>query len=186
MLDAHKHVIVLLQKGNVRDAVTLLAQCQECAEHIGKSIEESEGMDTHAVDSLEMYCEYLYELSKNTDKKKRISLKHQIDDSLNHIKHEIEEFSIDKTKIVFMPYKASMWDCMESVWEAAYADEECEVCVVPIPYYERNEHGRIEKSCYEETSFLRMYLLYIIKIILWNRNIQISYIFIIHMMGLIM
>lgn len=42
----------------------------------------------------------------------------------------------DKFKIVFMPYKADMWTSMASIWENAIADEECEVCVVPIPYYD--------------------------------------------------
>ncbi len=39
-----------------------------------------------------------------------------------------------KNIIVFLPYKASMWDSLESVWRAAYEDKEhCEAYVVPIP-----------------------------------------------------
>ena len=37
-----------------------------------------------------------------------------------------------------MPYKDSMWDSLESVWQAAYADKEhCNAYVVPIPYADR-------------------------------------------------
>ena len=44
-----------------------------------------------------------------------------------------------KKEIVFLPYKASMWDSLESVWQAAYDDKEhCNVYVVPIPYCDRN------------------------------------------------
>ena len=44
-----------------------------------------------------------------------------------------------KKEIVFLPYKASMWDCMETVWRAAYEDREhCNVYVIPIPYCDRN------------------------------------------------
>lgn len=39
-------------------------------------------------------------------------------------------------KVVFMPYKASMWDSLESIWMAADKDERCEALVVPITYYE--------------------------------------------------
>lgn len=39
-------------------------------------------------------------------------------------------------KVVFMPYKASMWDSLESIWMAADKDERCETLVVPITYYE--------------------------------------------------
>lgn len=44
-----------------------------------------------------------------------------------------------KKEIVFLPYKASMWDSLESVWQAAYDDKEhCNAYVVPIPYCDRN------------------------------------------------
>lgn len=39
-------------------------------------------------------------------------------------------------KVAFMPYKASMWDSLESIWMAADKDERCETLVVPITYYE--------------------------------------------------
>ena len=44
-----------------------------------------------------------------------------------------------KKDIVFLPYKASMWDSLESIWQAAYEDKEhCNTYVIPIPYAERN------------------------------------------------
>ncbi|MDR0947551.1 MAG: hypothetical protein LBM87_07420 [Ruminococcus sp.] len=39
-------------------------------------------------------------------------------------------------EIVFMPYKAAMWDALESVYFAAKADKRCHAEVVPVPYYE--------------------------------------------------
>ncbi|SHE33186.1 CDP-glycerol glycerophosphotransferase family protein [Schwartzia succinivorans] len=42
-----------------------------------------------------------------------------------------------KKEIVFLPYKASMWDSLESIWKAAYEDKEhCNTYVIPIPYAE--------------------------------------------------
>lgn len=54
-----------------------------------------------------------------------------------------------KKVLVFLPYKASMWDCMESVWRAAVEDEEhCKVYVVPIPYADLNpDHSVKEWHC---------------------------------------
>ena len=44
-----------------------------------------------------------------------------------------------KKDIVFLPYKKSMWDSLESVWKAASEDAEyCNAYVIPIPYYDRN------------------------------------------------
>ncbi len=40
-----------------------------------------------------------------------------------------------KKEIFFLPYKASMWDSLESVWKAADEDKEhCIAYVMPIPY----------------------------------------------------
>jgi len=44
-----------------------------------------------------------------------------------------------KKEILFLPYKASMWDSMESIWMAARDDKEhCDAYVVPIPYCDKN------------------------------------------------
>ena len=54
--------------------------------------------------------------------------------AIDALKHEKEI----KKEIVFLPYKAFMWDSLESVWQAAYADKEhCNAYVVPIPYADR-------------------------------------------------
>lgn len=51
-----------------------------------------------------------------------------------------------KKEIVFLPYKASMWDSLESIWKAAYEDKEyCNTYVIPIPYADlvRDEQGQL-------------------------------------------
>lgn len=154
MLEAHEHAAFLLQNKRIAEANNILSQCQDCAVHIGESIEKSEGMDTKAVSHLETYCENLFKMSRTIEKKKVTGLKRQLDSGLEQVRYEIEEnIPLDRMKIVFMPYKASMWDCMESVWEAADSDEECDAYVVPIPYYERNEQGGAERLCYEGDIF---------------------------------
>lgn len=154
LLEAHVHVMNLLEQKKITEANSILAQCQECAVHIGENIEKSEGMDTQAVHYLEIYCEKLYGISRTVNKKNLMRLKFELDRNLFDFEDEIDKrIPIDRLKVVFMPYKASMWDCMESVWEAACMDKECDVKVVPIPYYERNQQGKLEKFCYEQGLF---------------------------------
>lgn len=63
-------------------------------------------------------------------------------DLLQYIIAETKKELYFKKEIFFLPYKASMWDCLESVWQAAVADKEhCNVYVVPIPYCDRNKDG---------------------------------------------
>lgn len=54
-----------------------------------------------------------------------------LNDMIKIIKSNIEQ----KIDVVFMPYNASMWNSLESVWEAARNDPRCNCYVVPIPYY---------------------------------------------------
>lgn len=46
-----------------------------------------------------------------------------------------------RIKVAFFPYKASMWDSLESIYFAAAKDPMCDVSVVPIPYYTLTESG---------------------------------------------
>ena len=47
-----------------------------------------------------------------------------------------------KKELFFLPYKASMWDSLESVWKAADEDKEnCLAYVMLIPYCDRNPDG---------------------------------------------
>ena len=59
------------------------------------------------------------------------------------------EFKPDSITMVFLPYKASMWDAMESIWLAARNDPRCEAIVVPIPYYDRVFGGAFGEMQYE-------------------------------------
>jgi hypothetical protein len=43
--------------------------------------------------------------------------------------------------VVFMPYNASMWDSLHTIWAAAQADPRVDAIVVPIPYTERLPDG---------------------------------------------
>lgn len=54
-----------------------------------------------------------------------------------------------KKEIFFLPYKASMWDSLESVWKAADEDKEhCIAYVMPIPYADLTpEHTVAEWHC---------------------------------------
>jgi hypothetical protein len=83
-----------------------------------------------------------------------------IDDAAGRIFKGVSELTKElnaekevKKEIVFLPYKASMWDSLESIWEAARADERCHVSVVPIPYYDRNGRGDLAKRYCETELF---------------------------------
>lgn len=63
-------------------------------------------------------------------------------DLLQFVTKELLQEKEVKKEILFLPYKSSMWDSLESIWRAAAADtEHCEAYVVPIPYCDRKPDG---------------------------------------------
>ena len=63
----------------------------------------------------------------------------------NSVKNDIKV----RKEVVFLPYKASMWDALESIWDAACKDPDCDAYVVPIPYYDKNQDGSFGQMHYE-------------------------------------
>lgn len=60
-------------------------------------------------------------------------------------KSEIPVHGEKRREVVFLPYKASMWESMAGCWKEAAEDPDCDVFVIPIPYCDRN----IDRSFHE-------------------------------------
>ena len=69
---------------------------------------------------------------------------------LNSIYKDINSI---KKEVVFLPYNATMWDSLESIWLAANEDERCECYVIPIPYYNKNQDSSLGELIYEGDEF---------------------------------
>ena len=148
----HYEIRKAAEAGNQEVALNLLEQCQDSAIQIGSVIEEAEGEGFITIRMLEDYCEQVYQIyehirqgkSVNTDKIYK-NLCRGLLGIANSVKNDIKV----KTVVVFLPYKASMWDSLESIWQAADADPDCDACVVPIPYYDKNPDGSFKEMHYE-------------------------------------
>lgn len=130
-----KNIHTNLHVLNNNEYINSLTQCQEYAVNIGNIIENSDCNDKNIVPLLENYCEVLYELSLINRQSERIYKIKLIDDLINNVESLIGKIA-GKYRIVFLPYKAQMWDALESVWLAAKDDDRCECDVIPIPYFE--------------------------------------------------
>ena len=147
-------LIQLLAIGDMDNIMTVLTECQNGAIGVGTSIEEVCGEGTQTVHKLEAYCEAVYQLTQHLGD---LSMQNECLTNLNScIEQAIgcanEELS-DQKEIVFLPYKASMWDSLESVWKKADADPVCDAYVIPIPYYDKNPDGSFRLLHYEGDEF---------------------------------
>jgi len=77
-------------------------------------------------------------------------------DEAERISQSVEEIIRNiplHSQILFLPYKASMWDSMESVYLAAVKDPSCEALVMPITYFERTEDLSLGEAINERDKF---------------------------------
>lgn len=143
-----------LKKGNaipVEQVQEILTDCQQGAVDVGTQIEECQGEGTDAVAYLEAYCEKLYVICVNWQdvsvrEKELKALRSLLNKVKNSILYDIPD---SKKEVVFLPYKASMWDSLESVWLKACEDKNCDTYVIPIPYYDKNPDGSFAQMHYE-------------------------------------
>lgn len=149
---AHDAVRKAAETGNPDVALTLLEQCQDSAIQIGGMVEESEGEGFATVGLLENYCEQLfraYELIRQQQSVPVSKICKNLRKDLIRIENSVKNDIPVRACMVFLPYKASMWDSLESVWKAADADPDCDAYVVPIPYFDKNPDGSLGEMHYE-------------------------------------
>lgn len=143
--------IVKTAISNPRGAAEALVQCQESAIALGSYIDTLDEKYVNLVHILEEYCENIYQMSEslpdeNVCRKVSKKIQKQLMLLQNGIKYDMPD---DKKEVVFLPYKASMWDSLESVWKAAEADPNCVAYVIPIPYFDKNPDGSFKAEHYE-------------------------------------
>lgn len=155
---AHCEIKNYMEKNAVSEALALIEQCQQGAIQMGELIEKTESGECAAIPLLEQYCELLYQTHEDiAQNKKEIKnhtralkpLRQALIRIENSTKHDIKV----RTEAVFLPYKASMWDSLESIWKAADEDKDCDAFVIPIPYYDKNPDGSFKEMHYEAEQY---------------------------------
>ena len=149
---AHDEIRKAIETKKYDIAMDLLEQCQDAAIELGNRIEAVEGEGFVTIPLLENYCELTYQIHEEiwqnhfaSASKVYKALRRSLVQAVNSVKHDIKAHA----EVVFLPYKASMWDSLESVWKAAEEDPNCDAYVIPIPYYDKNPDGSFREMHYE-------------------------------------
>lgn len=156
LIKANKALKMSLPQGMKKKEalIQLLSDCQDSAISIGETMEKLYGEGTETVSELESYCENLYQMTLVLEKPGQAKeMAGVLTKELLQIRRLIEKEVPNRIEAVFLPYKASMWDSLESIWRAADADPECDAYVIPIPYYDRDPDGSFREEHYEGRSF---------------------------------
>ncbi len=156
MEEAHDQIKKFIEQGSIPSALELLEECQNGGITVGTLIENTEGEGHPTVLLLEEYCEVAYQIHEELIQNKNVNtnkiyklLRQKLIKAANSLKNNITV----KKEAVFLPYKASMWDSLESVWKAADEDAYCDAYVIPIPYYDKNPDGSFREMHYEADQY---------------------------------
>jgi hypothetical protein len=154
--EAHAEVERLFSMGNYEPVLTLLSDAHELADHIIGIITDIKDPNTQTAAALAQIMETIRSAFEEIDK----SIEDKIKPSNEFIKawHRLNmkadilaktELKPDRLEMIFLPYKASMWDSLESVWMEAKDDPACDVYVIPIPYFEMKKDLKPEDLAYD-------------------------------------
>lgn len=163
---AHGEIKGAIEKCELASARVMLAECQDFAVELGNAIEETEGEGCVTVSHVEKYCETLFRVYEEFDcqiqedvaeSQKKIYDSNKVFKVLKKSLLKVENSLKNDIKIrkeaVFFPYKASMWDSLESVYLAAKEDPDCDAYCVPIPYFDLNADHSFGTMHYEGSEF---------------------------------
>ncbi len=141
----------VLEQNNLILAQDMISGAQESAISLGEKIERTEGEGHRTVTCIEEYCELLFRVFEDINKNSVNASKAQklLRKQLIKIENSAKNDIVVRKEIVFFPYKASMWDSLESVYLAAKADPNCDAYCVPIPYYTLNPDHSLGEMQYE-------------------------------------
>lgn len=149
-----KYAISKREEANI--AYNMLVDCYEGVESIGErlrnNISDNEELISceNAIILIKENLEILNDILATNQEYNEIYDK--LSNEFDLLKKIVEKEKIT-VEVLFLPYKASMWDSLESIWLAAKEDENCEAYVMPIPYFEKNPDGSFGKMHYEGYDF---------------------------------
>lgn len=136
-------------------AHNMLMDCYEGVSSLGERLKNN-GAEEHIVnydknieqikDRLEVLNDAIF---NKTDYKETYA---ELLKNFAELKNTIE-IEKEKIEILFLPYKAAMWDSLESIWLAAKEDENCDAYVMPIPYFDKKPDGSFGQMHYEGYDF---------------------------------
>lgn len=150
VLEVHQEINKAMTNENYSNITYFLKLCQDGAFSLIDFVENIEGEGLTAISLLDNYCDLVYQIYNNFDSGIYIfdvylQLQELFSTIIESIKTEIKV----KKEIVYLPYKASMWDSLESQWRKSEADPDCDVYVIPIPYFDRKSNGEVNEVYYE-------------------------------------
>lgn len=136
------------------EGLNLLMEMQNGVVIIGEAIENADGEYSELIKLLEELAEHIYILYGQL-KERRLS-KDGLSEFQGFCARIESRFQKDISviyEVVFIPYKASMWDALESIYMCAKECGNCHTVVMPVPYFCLDDKKQPVEMKYEADLF---------------------------------
>ena len=123
----------------------LIYLCKESVQSVAKALESDNSEIDVVIFYIQEYCNLLQEFVNAHQSEVNIEqLYFRLNNLIESIGYSIKSNILEENyEILFLPYNASMWDSMESIYDEAVKDSRCNVVIMPIPYYGLDKLGNI-------------------------------------------
>lgn len=138
------------RNSEVENAARMLRDCIDGLAFLSSLMKDEQAVCERLQDAIDAVHFLLHETLEYDE---FISYLNKIHGIMNEARSNVIYDIRTEIEIAFMPYKSSMWDSLESIYNAAEKNPDCTCYVVPIPYYEKNAEGQIIRFCYEGNEF---------------------------------
>lgn len=153
---AHTALINSIDGKQYNAAVELLNSCQKGAIQIGTLLEDRYGEGMPTVGVLEQYCEIVYQIFEMVQEAGEtgnvidtVDLTQFLNEISSLYADSIQRDIPERKEVLFIGCKADEWKGFASIYRAAKADPNCDVYVMPVPYYDRDAMGARMNKYYE-------------------------------------
>ncbi len=146
LLQANKEMKKYFSQSDTNNLTNLLADSQDVIEYTNNFFSGYENIPNEVLNNLSSYYQLLFKMNSSPSSNILNEMRISLYKLTNSIKNKVVA---NKIEVAFLPYSASMFDSLESVWLAAKQDPDCDAYLVPIPYYSRNKQGNLDKMHYD-------------------------------------
>lgn len=153
IMESIEEALQYMKRAQEADCRAMAEDCRMCTKTIADALDAEKETEKDVLDALSRFDQALDASLTFLAKRERWIFKLSVlQKQLTDVKKKIQEIET-RIEVVFLPYKASMWDSLESVWLAANQDDRCDAYVVPVPYYERTPDHELGTFHYEGDLF---------------------------------
>lgn len=138
--ECHRNLHHIAMAGEWRKCFALYHQCEDLALQLGTLIRSAGGANALNQIPVQEYEKaivqsFTYSLHHQPIREKDLET---ADEAFQRFSDAIRNHFLSRKEVLFLPVKAKNWKAMESLWRASCADTDCDVTVMPLPYFEKD------------------------------------------------